>query len=63
MLKENHVQQVQTWPARAVQDRFEAIDLMQLPNFRMYLKLMIDGMPSKPFSAVTLPPSAWDLLI
>ena len=28
-----------------------------LPNYRMYLKLMIDGMPSRPFSAVTLPPS------
>ena len=30
-------------------DRFEQIDLMQLPNYRIYLKLMIDGMPSKPF--------------
>jgi hypothetical protein len=37
-------------------DEFEHIDLMQLPNRRIYLKLMIDGMPSKPFSAVTLPP-------
>jgi len=36
--------------------RFEQIDLMQLPNHRIYLKLMIDGMPSKPFSALTLPP-------
>ena len=35
-------------------DRFEQIDLMQLPNYRIYLKLMIDGMPSKPFSAATL---------
>jgi hypothetical protein len=24
-------------------DRFEQIDLMQLPNYRIYLKLMIDG--------------------
>ncbi|HZS53840.1 MAG TPA: type IV secretion system DNA-binding domain-containing protein [Bryobacteraceae bacterium] len=41
--------------AREFQDRFEAIDLMQLPNFHLYLKLMIDGVPSRPFSAVTLP--------
>ena len=36
---------------------FEQIDLMQLPNYRIYLKLMIDGMPSKPFSATTLNPA------
>jgi type IV secretory pathway TraG/TraD family ATPase VirD4 len=42
--------------AREFQARFEAIDLMQLENHHVYLKLMIDGMPSKPFSAVTLPP-------
>ena len=29
---------------------------MQLPNYRVYLKLMIDGTPSKPFSAITLAP-------
>jgi type IV secretory pathway TraG/TraD family ATPase VirD4 len=39
-------------------DRFEPIDLMQLPNHHIYLKLMIDGMPSKPFSAITLAPTA-----
>jgi len=37
--------------------QFQQIDLMQLPNYRIYLKLMIDGMPSKPFSARTLRPS------
>jgi type IV secretory pathway TraG/TraD family ATPase VirD4 len=37
-------------------ERFEQIDLIQLPNYRIYLKLMIDGMPSMPFSAATLPP-------
>ena len=37
-------------------EEFEQIDLMQLPNYRIYLKLMIDGMPSKPFSALTLLP-------
>jgi hypothetical protein len=41
---------------REFQARFEPIDLMQLENHRIYLKLMIDGTPSKPFSAVTLPP-------
>jgi len=35
-------------------ERFEQIDFMQLPNYRIYLKLMIDGMPSKPFSATTI---------
>jgi hypothetical protein len=30
--------------------------LLQLPNYRIYLKLMIDGTPSAPFSAVTLEP-------
>lgn len=39
--------------AREFQPRFEGIDLLQLPNHRIYLKLMIDGMPSKPFSART----------
>jgi hypothetical protein len=42
--------------SREFQARFEQIDLMQLENYRIYLKLMIDGMPSRPFSAVTLPP-------
>jgi len=41
---------------REFHERFEEIDLLQLPNYRIYLKLMIDGMPSKPFSAETLPP-------
>ncbi|WP_262691997.1 type IV secretory system conjugative DNA transfer family protein [Kordiimonas aestuarii] len=31
-------------------------DLINLPNHNVYLKLMIDGVPSRPFSAVTLPP-------
>ena len=39
-------------------ERFEEIDLLQLPNYRIYLKLMIDGMPSKPFSAATLSPES-----
>ena len=39
-------------------EEFEEIDLMQLPNYRIYVRLMIDGAPSKPFSAMTLPPGA-----
>src|SRR5947209_10610304 len=33
---------------------FAASDLVNLPNYHIYLKLMIDGVVSKPFSAVTL---------
>ena len=29
---------------------------MNLPNYHIYLKLMIDGTPSPPFSAETLAP-------
>jgi type IV secretory pathway TraG/TraD family ATPase VirD4 len=36
--------------------RFEPLDLMQLPNHRIYIKLMIHGAPCIPFSAATLPP-------
>lgn len=35
---------------------FGVEDLIRLPNYDIYLKLMIGGMPSKPFSAVTFPP-------
>jgi hypothetical protein len=31
---------------------------MSLPNRHFYLRLMIDGAPSRPFSAITLPPEA-----
>lgn len=31
-------------------------DLVNLPNFNVYLKLMIDGVSCRPFSATTLPP-------
>src|SRR2546427_4417660 len=34
---------------------FAASDLVNLPNYHIYLKLMIDGVVSKPFSAVTHP--------
>jgi type IV secretory pathway TraG/TraD family ATPase VirD4 len=41
--------------AREFSGVFDETDLVQLPNHRIYLKLMIDGMPSVPFSAITLP--------
>ncbi|ANV99344.1 type IV secretory system conjugative DNA transfer family protein [Bradyrhizobium icense] len=44
--------------AREFHGKFEEVDLLQLPNYRVYLKLMIDGTPSKPFSAVTLDPAS-----
>lgn len=31
-------------------------DMVNLPNYNIYVKLMIDGVSSKPFSATTLPP-------
>ncbi|UEM12427.1 hypothetical protein J4G43_049945 [Bradyrhizobium barranii subsp. barranii] len=43
---------------REFHERFAEVDLLQLPNYRIYLKLMIDGTPSTPFSAVTLAPSS-----
>lgn len=45
-----------TYLAREFQERFDEIDLLQLPNYHIYLKLMIDGMPSTPFSAKTIAP-------
>ncbi|MFA6392855.1 MAG: CxxC-x17-CxxC domain-containing protein [Candidatus Paceibacterota bacterium] len=40
---------------------FTALDLVNLPNYHIYIKLMIDGVTSRPFSAVTLPPLKVDL--
>src|SRR5438034_3518611 len=37
---------------------FTAGDLISLPNYHIYLKLMIDGTVTRPFSADTLPPVA-----
>lgn len=33
---------------------FKAIDFFSLANYEIYLRLMIDGKPSKPFSAITV---------
>jgi DNA helicase HerA-like ATPase len=37
--------------AKELQPKFKVLDLISLPNHSVYLKLMIDGTPSKPFSA------------
>ena len=37
------------WP------ELNAGDLISLPNYHIYLKVMIDGVVSRPFSAETLP--------
>ena len=33
---------------------FNPDDFVNLPNYHIYLRLMIDGVPSRAFSAVTL---------
>ncbi len=35
---------------------FTPQDIVNLPNYSIYLKLMVDGITSRPFSAATLPP-------
>lgn len=40
---------------------FKASDLIALENFHIYLKLMIDGRPSKPFSAKTITKNTFDV--
>ena len=42
--------------AREFYPIFEEADIINLPNYHIYLKLMIDGVTSRPFSAITLPP-------
>ncbi len=39
--------------ARELSPKFEAEDLLSLPNFSVYLRLMIEGEPSRAFSAWT----------
>ena len=41
--------------AKELAPTFTAEDIVHLPNYHIYLKLMIDGAPSRPFSAQTLP--------
>ncbi len=42
--------------ARELAPEFDPEDILNLPNYTIYLKLMIDGGPSRPFSAATLQP-------
>lgn len=42
---------------KELQGVFEPIDLLNLGNHDIYLRLMIDGRPSQPFSATTVPPT------
>lgn len=41
--------------AQELQPRFGTLDLINLPNRHVYLKLMLDGSPSRPFSAAINP--------
>jgi len=43
--------------AKEFQPKIGVEDLLNLPNHSIYLKLMIEGAPSQPFSATTLSPS------
>lgn len=42
--------------SREMYPEFDIEDFVNLPNYHMYLKLMIDGKPSRPFSASPLAP-------
>jgi type IV secretory pathway TraG/TraD family ATPase VirD4 len=41
--------------AREFAPAFEELDFVNLPNYHIYLKLMVNGVTSQPFSAVTVP--------
>jgi hypothetical protein len=45
--------------SREFESVFTPLDLMRLPNRGMYLSLMIDGAPSRPFSGTTLDLQTW----
>lgn len=40
--------------SRELEPVFDRIDLLNLPNYDICLKLMVDGTPSRPFSATTI---------
>lgn len=44
--------------ARELEPMVDGFDLVNLPNHEIYVKLMIDGTPSRPFSATTIVPDA-----
>jgi hypothetical protein len=45
--------------AREFRPVFDATDLMNLPRYHIYLRLMINGVPSPPFSARTVALEPW----
>ena len=48
--------------AKELEPVFQPLDLLNLPNRDVYLKLMIDGTPSRPFSATTIHPRELSLM-
>ncbi|MDO8302223.1 MAG: hypothetical protein Q7T18_03185, partial [Sedimentisphaerales bacterium] len=42
--------------AKELEPEFTPQDMVNMPNRKIYLKLMVDGVTSRPFSASTLPP-------
>lgn len=44
------------WLEREFMPEFEATDIVNLAKYNIYLKLMIDGISSKAFSAIGIPP-------
>jgi len=42
--------------SKEFEPEFTPTDMVNLPNFNVYLKLLVDGFRSRPFSAQTLPP-------
>lgn len=42
--------------ANEMHPEFDVEDFINLPNYKIYLKLMINVKPSRPFSAITLFP-------
>lgn len=43
------------------EEKVEMKDILSLPKYHAYLRLMVNGMPSKPFSVSTLPPPKADI--
>jgi hypothetical protein len=43
--------------AREFAPTFSAEDFISLPRYHIYIRLLVDGEPTRPFSATTLPPS------
>ena len=43
--------------AREFASVFSADDLMNLPHYHIYVRMMIDGKPARPFSAKVLDPT------